>query len=98
MKKETQERLFEQFEKGIVQEQGKAIVEIHNHDEFICMFPNGKIEVLINKKQVMKRIETYFKKHLAKGKIGIGQIEWRDKKNIICKEGIDIDNRERKTK
>lgn len=64
-----------------IQKQGKAIIEIHS-DECLIMLPNREILIALNYDEAKKKAERYFKKHLNKDSIGIGEIETRNKIGI----------------
>ncbi len=64
--------------KSAVHEQGKVVAEYHKlSNSWIVIFPNGITEFFWSRSQVEAAAKRYFKRHVRKGAVGVGRIEWR---------------------
>ncbi len=64
--------------KASVHNQGKIVAEYHNLTfDWLVMFPNGRVEHFRSRSQVEAAAKRYFKRHVQKGAVGVGRIEWR---------------------
>ena len=61
------------------QKQGKAIVEQHE-DEYLVMLPDGGVEIVLTKSRAESLVKRWFAKHCSKDALGIGTIDWIDKR------------------
>jgi hypothetical protein len=62
--------------KPAVEWQGKVVIEADG-DGFLIMFPDGEIVGASTRTKAEAKARQWFKEHVGKSAIGVGEIEWR---------------------
>jgi hypothetical protein len=59
-----------------VKYQGKCVVDTNDAGEFLVMTPDGYVVPRLTRTEAEKECRKWFKKHVPKEAIGVGEIDW----------------------